>query len=109
MPTGTEDEAGGLHYVVNNSLTPETETSTHYFWSVPRNYNLNDDNTSQVLRSEMIRAFEEDKAVIEIQQKMMDMETPRTPIIPIKADAAALAMRRVLERLEREEKAQASA
>ncbi|MSQ51625.1 MAG: aromatic ring-hydroxylating dioxygenase subunit alpha [Betaproteobacteria bacterium] len=109
VPTGTEDESRGLHYVVNNSLTPETETSTHYFWSVPRNYNLDDDNTSQVLRGEMIRAFEEDKAVIEIQQKMMDMESPRTPINPIKADAAALAMRRVLERLEREEKTQASA
>ena len=37
---------------------------------------------------------------------MMGIESPPTPIIPIKADAAALAMRRVLERLERLEAGQ---
>jgi phenylpropionate dioxygenase-like ring-hydroxylating dioxygenase large terminal subunit len=101
VPTGSDDESRGLRYVVCNSLTPETETSTHYFWAIPRNYKLDDEATSKIVHDENARAFEEDKAVIEIQQKMMDLETPRTPIIPIKADAAALAMRRVLERLER--------
>ena len=101
VPTGTNDDARGLRFVVNNSLTPATENSTHYFWAIPRNYRLDDDATGDVIRSENARAFEEDKAVIEIQQKMMEIESPSTPIVPIKADAAALAMRRVLERLER--------
>lgn len=101
VPTGTNDESRGLRYVVCNSLTPESETSTHYFWAIPRNYNLDDEATSKIVHDENARAFEEDKAVIEIQQKMMELESPRTPIIPIKADAAALAMRRVLERMER--------
>lgn len=109
VPTGSDDDSRGLRYVVNNALTPETATSTHYFWAIPRNYRLDDEETGRIIHSENARAFEEDKAVIEIQQRMMDIESPPTPIIPIRADAAALAMRRVLERLEAAERAAGAA
>ncbi|MFM9972748.1 MAG: hypothetical protein ACKVQK_30595, partial [Burkholderiales bacterium] len=92
-----------IRFNVNNSLTPETETTTHYFWAVTRNFQLQDDSIGELLGSENAAAFQEDKVVIEEQQRMMQIESPPTPIMPIAADRGVLAMRRLLERLENEE------
>jgi phenylpropionate dioxygenase-like ring-hydroxylating dioxygenase large terminal subunit len=103
VPAGTDDDARGLRFVVNNTLTPETGRTTHYFWAVTRNFRVDDPATGEVLRAENTAAFEEDRAVIEEQQRMIDAESPPTPVVAIRADAAALAMRRVLEKLEADE------
>jgi phenylpropionate dioxygenase-like ring-hydroxylating dioxygenase large terminal subunit len=105
VPAGTQDESRGLRFSVNNSLTPETETSTHYFWAVARNYAIDDPEAGELLRRENNAAFQEDKAVIELQQQMIESESPPTPIMPIAADRGVQVMRRMLERLEKEENA----
>jgi vanillate O-demethylase monooxygenase subunit len=92
-----------IRFFVNNSLTPETETSTHYFYAVTRNFQLQEASIGELLGRENYAAFLEDKVVIEEQQRMMAMESPATPIMPIAADRGVLAMRRLLERLESEE------
>jgi phenylpropionate dioxygenase-like ring-hydroxylating dioxygenase large terminal subunit len=103
-PAGQGGSNEAVQFHVNNSLTPETETSTHYFYAVTRNFLLQDDSIGALLGSENAAAFEEDKVVIEEQQRMMEMEVPSTPIMPIAADRGVLAMRRLLEKLEHEEK-----
>ena len=66
-------------------MTPETETTTHYFWAVTRNFQLQDDAVGALLASENAAAFLEDKVVIEEQQRMIGIESPATPIMPFAA------------------------
>jgi vanillate O-demethylase monooxygenase subunit len=104
-PAGSGDRGPhAIRFFVNNSLTPETETTTHYFYAVTRNFQLDAPEAGELLARENAAAFQEDKVVIELQQKMMQTENPPTPIMPIAADRGVLAMRRLLEKLEREER-----
>ena len=66
---GSTNPAHAIRFFVNNSLTPETETSTHYFYAVTRNFQLEDPAVGELLGSENAAAFQEDKVVIEEQQR----------------------------------------
>jgi phenylpropionate dioxygenase-like ring-hydroxylating dioxygenase large terminal subunit len=103
VPAGKPDSERAVRFSVNNSLTPETETTTHYFWAVTRNFRLGDASVGELLGRENNAAFQEDKVVIEEQQRMIAIEQPATPIMPVAADRGVLAMRRLLEKLEKEE------
>lgn len=79
-------------------LTPETETSTHYFWGDSRDYMRGDPNLSATYVQLLRRVFDgEDKLMIEAQQRNMgttDLMALR-PVL-LKNDGAALRVRRVL-------------
>jgi phenylpropionate dioxygenase-like ring-hydroxylating dioxygenase large terminal subunit len=102
-PAGRKDDPAAICFHVMNSLTPETERSTHYFYAVVRNFALDDPSMGEFLGRENNAAFHEDRVVIEVQQQLMDIENPPTPIMPIAADRGVLAMRRILEKMERDE------
>jgi vanillate O-demethylase monooxygenase subunit len=53
---------------VLNTITPETDTSCMYFWTLLRNYRLRDQTLTNQLREANARIFEEDRAVVEAQQ-----------------------------------------
>ncbi len=57
---------------VLNALTPETERSTHYFWSLVRDTDLDDDGLTEWMFQVNKRTFDEDVAVVEPQQTMLD-------------------------------------
>jgi phenylpropionate dioxygenase-like ring-hydroxylating dioxygenase large terminal subunit len=69
-PTGTEDKR--LKWWVLNALTPETARSTHYFWGVPRGFKQDDRALTEALKAGVYRTFDEDKAIIEQQQVILD-------------------------------------
>lgn len=79
-------------------LTPETETSTHYFWGDSRDYLRGDPNLSAMYVQLLRRVFDgEDKLMIEAQQRNMgttDLMAMR-PVL-LKSDGAALRVRQVL-------------
>jgi hypothetical protein len=55
---------------VSHLLTPETETTTHYFWTFTRDSKLDDDDLSERLRTGISQAFmAEDAPIIEWQQR----------------------------------------
>jgi len=79
-------------------LTPETETSTHYFWAFMRDTAREDAALSEKIRALGIQAFAmEDKPVIEAQQRNLGgaelMSLGPALLYP---DAAAIRARRVL-------------
>ncbi|MES1980403.1 MAG: aromatic ring-hydroxylating dioxygenase subunit alpha [Pseudomonadota bacterium] len=82
-------------------LTPETAISTHYFWSVSRDFELDNVALDTAMVAAVEKAFsQEDKPIIEAQQKMMgaaDFSALR-PVL-IETDAAAMRARRVLDKL----------
>jgi phenylpropionate dioxygenase-like ring-hydroxylating dioxygenase large terminal subunit len=96
-PTGRPRNEG-VHHLEPHLLTPETDTTTHYFWGDSRPYLLNDSTTSEVLLRVLRQAFDnEDKPLIEAQQRMMattDLLSLR-PVL-LQSDAGAIRTRQVL-------------
>ena len=100
-PAGVNDDPDLIHHVVLNHLTPETERTTHYFWSICRRMRLDDEETGRRLFELNRAAFEEDAAVLSRQQAMID----RNPgaLANLGADKALAAARRIIrQKLEAE-------
>jgi vanillate O-demethylase monooxygenase subunit len=93
-PTGTED-ARPVHVVIN-SVTPETERSTHYFWSLARCQAVGDAEVDRIYRQITYKAFDEDQAVIEVQQRMIESDLADRPLAYFDGDKASLAARRII-------------
>lgn len=62
----------GLSTINPNLITPESETTTHYFWADSRNFDLNDSVVNEMIRKGLKQAFEtQDKPILEGTQKNM--------------------------------------
>jgi phenylpropionate dioxygenase-like ring-hydroxylating dioxygenase large terminal subunit len=89
-PAGTGAENGNVNsakqYRNCQFITPETERSTHFFWSYLHNYDLHDPNIARSLHDSMVEGFMEDKAIIENQQLVVDAD-PDFKMMAIRADA----------------------
>jgi phenylpropionate dioxygenase-like ring-hydroxylating dioxygenase large terminal subunit len=110
LPPGTNMTEAGVHpqgsarssacvIRVMHLLTPETATSTHYFWSVVRNFHLDDTSMSDAVAKATAATFDEDQVILEYQQKaLLDGDEP-IPRFATKLDEAPLRARRMLERV----------
>jgi len=78
--------------------TPETESTTHYFFAFPRSFKLGDAAMDNVFNADFVEVFREDVRVLEAQQRALDRD-PGASSIDIRVDAAPLAARRMLEEL----------
>ena len=96
------DRSQGISHVVMDALTPETERSTHYFWSFPRNYRLDDQDLSDFFQKGVHSTFLEDQGMLEGQQRIIDA-APDAKEIDINADTAQMQFRRMVARLLAEE------
>ena len=88
VPTGTNGEERKLAWWVLNALTPETERTTHYFWGLPRGFAHDDTELTEMLRAGIFRTFEEDRVMIEAQQRILDRVSLDTRTVYTKADQA---------------------
>ena len=102
-PAGVADDPDRVHHVVINHLTPETERTTHYFWSVARRMALDDEEVSRRLHEMNAFAFEEDAVVLKRQQEMIERGRPGVPLTNMETDKAISAARRIVRRLIAEE------
>ena len=89
-----------------NAITPETETTSHYFWGQAHNFDIAHPKTTDMLIEQIRTAFLEDVAVFEAQQRNL-LLTPNPPQTDINADAGVIQARRILDRLYQEEQAAA--
>jgi vanillate O-demethylase monooxygenase subunit len=97
-PTDVKREDGGK-ILQAHLLTPETERSTHYFYSGPPASMANPE-----MAEFMRKAFEdEDRVIIEAAQANMTAEFWEEKPLVLRTDAAAVQTRRALARLIREE------
>ena len=90
------DRSQGAETYSNHTLTPETETSTHYFWHHARNFRLGDDDFTEQLRGVFASALQEDVVAITAQQRSIDANGDR-PSIDINVDNCSRQARRLLE------------
>jgi len=113
IPVGTEpteaNKDQGFRSFSFNFLTPETESTTHYFWLHLRNYHPDDPQASDDVARLMNQTFEEDATLLEFIQR----EQERTGVreyARIAIDNAPLRIRRQIERLQsKEQSAEAAA
>jgi phenylpropionate dioxygenase-like ring-hydroxylating dioxygenase large terminal subunit len=93
---------GGIGLRNLDAITPETETSSHYFWAIAQDRAPGDPAATESIFQEIHKTFLEDWEVLETQQGWNEL-TRGSPSINIQSDAAPIHARRILERLISEE------
>ncbi|CAG2145253.1 aromatic ring-hydroxylating dioxygenase subunit alpha [Cupriavidus numazuensis] len=90
------NRSGGIAFMGLNLQTPETATTTHYFWSGARTCGpeRHEETKASLMRSLPI-TFGEDKVVVEAQQLSMDA-SPDGPLVMIASDAGLVHARRIV-------------
>jgi vanillate O-demethylase monooxygenase subunit len=88
----------GIRMFSNHFLTPETATTTHYFWCQLRNFAPDDAAVSAEITGQFELAFAEDKAILEAVQAASAEPLIARPV-QLGIDAGAVRMHRTLERL----------
>jgi vanillate O-demethylase monooxygenase subunit len=92
------DRSQGVNGFVLNTITPETETTCHYFWAFARNYRLGEQRLTHELREGVARIFHEDHIVLEAQQRAID-ENPGRTFYNLNIDAGSLWARRLIDKM----------
>jgi vanillate O-demethylase monooxygenase subunit len=86
-----------LRYNIN-LITPETETSSHYFWGPTRDYDIENNELTEFIRKQAAFTFEQDQEVLEAQQASIGTAGAVFPLT-LKADAGGVQGRRLLQAL----------
>jgi vanillate monooxygenase len=101
-PTGTGapdgDRSRGVNGFVLNTMTPETEHSCHYFWAFVRNYRLEDQRITTLIRDGVAGVFAEDEEVLAAQQRGIDAH-PDKQFYNLNIDGGAMWARRLIDKL----------
>ena len=90
------DRSKGVNGRVLNTITPETDTTCMYFWSLMRNYRLRDQSLTTQLREANANIFVEDQVVVEAQQRAIN-ERPDHALRNLNIDAGAMRARRIID------------
>jgi len=77
------------------TVTPETATSTHYFFQQSRRVDEGDHSIAEALYKALLVAFEEDRAMITAQSQAIDAD-PEAPMLPLAMDAAVVRFRKLV-------------
>jgi len=90
----------GLSMIGFHGITPETEMTTHYFWSMSTNVLV--DGIPDLVFQQTADTFREDQVVIELQQRRI-AEEPDRQMVDIASDAGSRLATQLIRRLLREE------
>ncbi len=91
-----DDPEGALHFHTCQALTPETATSTHYFFAQAHAFALDDATVTEAIFQSVASAFDEDIRIIEAQQRNI-IDHPGHAMVPIGADGALVRFRRLYD------------
>jgi len=90
------DRSQGVNGYVMNTITPETDRSSHYFWAFMRNYRLDSQLITTQLRNGVHGVFGEDEEMLKAQQEAIDANTDHE-FYSLNIDAGGMWVRRILE------------
>ena len=80
-----------MHY-----LTPETRTSSHYYWSISNDFNIESDEAAAMAKDFASIGFAEDKWACEHMQKLLDDDKIECQEMNIAGDQAGMLFRGVM-------------
>ncbi len=84
--------------IVVDFITPETDTSIHYFWGMARNFKAQDKALTATIREGQGKIFAEDMEMLELQQRNL-LAHPERKLLMLNIDAGGVQSRRVIDRL----------
>jgi phenylpropionate dioxygenase-like ring-hydroxylating dioxygenase large terminal subunit len=97
LPADAPDKSHALERKVLNLITPETTTSSHYFWGVVRQFRLDDQELDTIIRDGIVRTFDQDKAILEAQQRALGADPDNVAFpVSIRVDAGPIQGRKLL-------------
>lgn len=102
LPDSKREEA--IHIVNLDLITPETETSSHYFWTHGRQFETDNPMLDASIHHVVDVAFDQDQRIIEGQQSRLpngDIRGMR--LAACKEDMAGMRARTIVEKLYKEE------
>jgi vanillate O-demethylase monooxygenase subunit len=102
-PTGT-GEPEGFHMKVIYGMTPATDTETHDFFALARDYKIDDAELSDFQLKQQLAVMKEDVDALEIQEVMVASD-PGMVESSIRSDVAGIRGRRLLEKMAKAEAA----
>jgi phenylpropionate dioxygenase-like ring-hydroxylating dioxygenase large terminal subunit len=81
-----------------NAITPETDTTTHYFWGQAHDFRTNDPTVTELLFRQIHTAFLEDLAIIRAQQTNLTAYDDDLPAqVDFGQDAGGIQARRIVD------------
>jgi vanillate O-demethylase monooxygenase subunit len=98
------DRSKGMNMWNLNAITPETDKTAHYFFAQAYNFKLDQRWVSDLVKSQVVKAFLEDMTMIKAQQ--INMGLGPTPVVTLGQDKAWILMRQIVDRLIAEEQKQ---
>jgi phenylpropionate dioxygenase-like ring-hydroxylating dioxygenase large terminal subunit len=107
-PTGTGAAAGdyskGVNTQVLNTVTPGKAGEAHYYFTLARNFLIDDADLTERLRSRNVEVFLEDKAILEAQQQTIE-RLPGRPLLNFGIDKGGMRARQAIARMVADESA----
>jgi vanillate O-demethylase monooxygenase subunit len=94
--------------IVVDFITPETETSIHYFWGMARQFKPDDQALTDSIRAGQGKIFSEDLEMLERQQRNLLLH-PERKLLMLNIDAGGVQSRKVIDRLLAAERSATSA
>jgi vanillate O-demethylase monooxygenase subunit len=79
-------------------MTPQTATTSHYFWGMARNFDVDDAGFTARFKAQQGGVFMEDVAILEAQQRSIEANPDLRPRA-YNIDAGGTRARRAIERL----------
>ncbi|MEP7088572.1 MAG: aromatic ring-hydroxylating dioxygenase subunit alpha [Nocardioidaceae bacterium] len=92
------DRSQGVNGYVMNTITPQTDRTSHYFWAFMRNYRLESQTITTQLREGVHGVFGEDEEMLIAQQEAIDAN-PDYEFYSMNIDAGGMWVRRILDRM----------
>ena len=99
--TGTGAPEGHIQLALEfrscQAVTPETTSTSHYFYAVPQNFEVDDAAITNQIFQDVVNAFEEDRVVIEAQARNL-AHANGALMNPIAADSALSQFRSLMSK-----------
>jgi phenylpropionate dioxygenase-like ring-hydroxylating dioxygenase large terminal subunit len=96
-PDGSDPDA--FHAKIVYGITPETETTTHDFWAVARDFAHGDQEVTEYMHTNNETVVMQDVVALDVLEKVIVTEAEGYQELSINIDTGALAARRLLARL----------
>lgn len=96
----------GVRGMVVDCMTPETETTMHYFWGMARSFDIDDPGFTARFKRQQGGVFAEDREVLEAQQRSI-AANPDLKITAYNIDQGGVRARQIIARLMREQEGSA--
>lgn len=93
--------ANAIRFRHTSVQTPETASTTHYFFCQARDFALQDEAMTQAIFDDVSTAFAEDRAVIEAQQRVLALTPDFRPVGTTHDQALNMARHVIRQRLNR--------